>query len=240
MKTHLLTKWLSVARPLAAMLALCGATAANATLINFDNLAPSSIPAVATSTTTGADMSGMTVQVLFFGNSTSETLTWGTTGIGAGGVSGTNWGLTVSGNTFDVDWVFTNSTQSNLLRLVLNGAPGLTLFDTFFGGAFGTSNSSRGIDFDGSDDASGNDVGGTATYSVPVKLDAATDPLYDLYHVLTVDFGRVGLAGNWTFSQDTDNDARRTTNGVPEPSIVALMSLGLLGLGFARRFSRNS
>lgn len=27
---------------------------------------------------------------------------------------------------------------------------------------------------------------------------------------------------------------------VPEPSIVALMSLGLLGLGFARRFSRNS
>lgn len=237
MKTRLVTKWLSVVKPLAIALALCGATPASAVIIAFDNAAPVSIAGVAGFATTGAQMSGMTVEAFFADSMLDDILSWGTTGADSGGVTGTNWGLSVTGNTSSAEWQFVNETGSNLLKLVLNGAPGLTLFDTTFNFLVGTVGSAEGLDFD---DLTDPDAPPTATYSKPIAI--GSDPFVgDLYHVLTVsDFGVDGRAGNWTFFQDTDNDSRKPPNDVPEPSMVALMSLGLLGLGFARRFSRNS
>lgn len=239
MKTRLVTKWLSVVKPLAIALALCSAAPASAVMIVFDDITPVSITGVAGFATTGAQMSGLEVRAFFANSTFDELLSWGTTGSDSGGVFANNWSLSVVGNTFGAEWQFVNDTGSNLLKLVLNGAPGLTLFDTYFDGSVGTTGSALGSNFDDFTDAN---PPPTATYSNPIAL--GSDSLVgDLYHVLTVsDFGvgGSGRAGGWGFFQDTDNDSRKPPNGVPEPSMVALMSLGLLGLGFARRFSRNS
>ena len=49
--------------------------------------------------------------------------------------------------------------------------------------------------------------------------------------------------GFWSYTSQDKGDGRfsfsATASVVPEPSVIALMSLGLLGLGFARRKARN-
>ena len=51
------------------------------------------IPGLTGFATTGADMTGLNVTATF-SNGFSQSLAWGTTGVGAGGVFGTGWSLT--------------------------------------------------------------------------------------------------------------------------------------------------
>ena len=216
----------------AAALLVLGMTQTQAAVINFDNTAPVDIPGVADFQTLGDMMDGMLVTASFM-DGASETLAWGTTGAGTGGVFGTGWSLVASGDTFNAfAWSFTNDGAGVLTGLTLDGVPGLTLFDTSFGGAFGTDDSFFGRDFATN---LNEDALIVATYRQPVGVNGAP-PVGDLYHVLDVDFSGMSNGGtreSFLFSQDTDNDARITQ--VPEPGTMALLGLGLLGAAAVRR-----
>lgn len=188
------------------------------------------IPGLAGFATTGADMSGLQVRAQFSGGANlDETLVWATTGPGAGGVFGTGWSLTLSGDSFTSDWIFDFDPNANLGQLgvlTLDGRDGLTIFDRTLPST-GTPGSSSGLDFDF--------AGGTcgacfaeARYGFETSIGAAP-AVTDLYQTLTISFfGRAGPTDDWRFVQDTDNDSRFVP-GIPEPETYALL---LGGLGF--------
>jgi hypothetical protein len=205
-----------------------------AVVINEDNTTPNSIPAVATFDTTGALMGGMAVTATFSGG-LIETIAWAPTGGDSGGVFGAGWSLSQSGDTFGLTnpWTFSFTGPAGVLgqlvSLELDGAPGLTLFDRTFGGVFGTDGSAQGRDFEyfGLPEF---DV--TVTYANPVGIGAAL-PVGDIFHRLALDFGQGGpREGSFAFLQDTDNDARRVD--VPEPAMLGLLGLALIGFGVVR------
>lgn len=204
-------------------------TTAGAVAIVYDNTSTVSIPGVANFQTFGDMMDGLSVTAVF-DNGFTESLSWADTGAGAGGVTGTDWGLNVSGDTFGASWNFTNNSNLTLTSLVLDGAPGLTIFDTSNGG--NTAGSESGWTFTDT-----NNVAITATYSNAIAIGAAA-PELDTWQVLSIDFlnvtSGVGARGNFSFQQDTDNDIRAVS--APAPAVLALLGLGLVGMGAARRF----
>jgi hypothetical protein len=216
---------------LGLLTAVAATTAHSAATIVKDNTTTVIAPGLTGFATSGDQMAGMDVTATFSGGVT-QTLNWATTGAGAGGVAGAGWGLSVIGDTFSAVWNFTispNADLGQLVSLVLDGSDNFTIFDTTFTGS-GTPGSANGRDFV----FSGTDYNATATYTKQVAIGAAA-PVGDIYQTVTVLFNEgTGPRDNWAFQQDTDNDSRAISE-VPEPGSIALVALGLAGLGLMRR-----
>lgn len=159
---------------------------------------------------TGSDMAGIEVTATFADTST-ETITWASLGGNAGGVNGTNWSLSVDGDTIIPNaatptvgaWNLFNQHQS-LVSLFIDLGTAF-VFDTEFGDASanGSGAGRAFIDF--------NDKGTTWAFSGLVQ-----DELYSGLMLTTLSNGRT------YFGVDTD--------AVPAPATLSLMGLALLGL----------
>jgi hypothetical protein len=211
-----------------AVVAAAPASAATITYI-VDNTTPISIPGLTGFATTGAMMNGLEVTACF-SSIGCETRTWAAGGPpNSGGVSGTNWTLNVTGDTFTAPWIFTAQadTVGTLLTLLLDGSNSFTIFDRTLPSP-GTDGSAQGRDWD---TALNGNTTIDVTYSNPTGIGAAA-PVGDLFQMVFVDFLGTGPRGGFTFFQDTDNDSRFQ---VPEPSSLLLLGLGMLAMAFARR-----
>lgn len=111
-----------------------------------DSSTTNNIPGLTGFATNGSQMSGMLVSAAFSGG-LSQSLSWATTGATSGGVSGSGWGLSLDSDSFGGSWNFSlspNSALGTLTRLVLNGAPGFTVFDRT-NPSWGTDGSAQGM-----------------------------------------------------------------------------------------------
>ena len=217
--------------------ALAGIITTEAAQAASVNITTSNSPVAATTaltgfTTLGDMMSGMLVTATFAGGG-SQTLTWATSGSGAGGVSGSLFGLTESGDTFSSPWTLTNLSTSLLTGLSINAGAGNTTFDIVTGSEV-TPGSGLGQPYADQSSLTGT-IG--VTYSEPLGV-GGNPPLGDEYLVMAVDYTGLaggGIAGSQveSFLQDTDNIniPGDITTVTPLPTALPLFASGLGALG---------
>lgn len=205
------------------------------------------IPGINPQDMTGAGMDGMVV-IADFSDGTSEAKLWEDIDPSSGGVFGTGWSLTESGDTFGGIWTLTRDytyQARELTRIWIDALTGGSVFDTGFVGElgveydislvdeFGTDGSALGWTLDLQSAPSNLDI--DVTYSDAVAL-IGQDPVGDIFRYLEIDFTNPGgfAAGDTlTFIADTDKV-------VPEPSTLLLLGSGLIGvIAFRRRRTKK-
>ncbi len=176
----------------------------------------------------GADMAGIEVTASFADGS-QELVTWSATDATSGSVVGSDWSLSLSGETFgDYDgstntlfgeWVLVNNTASGLTNLLINAG----IVDVYFDNEESieyTAGSEVGRPFVSSDDA-GTTASFTDVYSAP-----------DLFGTLNIAWDSSLAAGSsYSFLTDTDKAV------VSEPATALVFLTGLLALVNYRRKS---
>jgi hypothetical protein len=170
--------------------------------------APAKATTLTSATTFGNEVAGMQVTATFLGG-TTETVTWGATGAGSGGVTGTGWTLNQAGDTFSQPWTLTNG-GTPITSLVLNAIPGNGVFDLENlnnapnNGTPGSSNGTTFRTLSGQAPTSFN-------YSVPIDISVG-----DLFGTLSLGYGN-GFTGTMTYLADMDSG---TTDDPVKPAPV--------------------
>ena len=224
--------------PALFLLATGGAQAAAITpIVDFLPGVSLNTTGLATFTTGGADMSGTLVTAYFTGGS-SESAIWSTTAPNTGAAAGTGWSLSMSGvSSYSSPWILANRSTAALTRIVIDGQPGSTIFDTALedyglpGLNWLTPGSAQGIPMSSLEGPEGLVI--NATYRNQVGLN---NVIYgDLFTVLDISFID-GLIGELSYIADTDNTTiRGDITNIPEPGTFALAALGLSGLLLGHR-----
>lgn len=199
--------------------------------VAFDNGVTYETTALTGYSTYGDDMAGMKLTAYFLAGG-SETVTWNAVNTTAGQATGTGWSLYQNGDTWDHLWRL--SSTVGIGRLVINAAPGDTVFDVAFGSNTGTSGSASGRDFQVSGDHTNLDI--LATYRNIVALSGQA-PVGDLWAMLDIQFRGNGFLGSLNFYADTDSAALAgdIQPTVPAPAAVLLGVMGTSMVGWLRR-----
>ncbi|HAA30369.1 MAG TPA: hypothetical protein DCE56_25125 [Cyanobacteria bacterium UBA8553] len=172
--------------------------------------APSQATTLTGFSTYGNMMSGMRVTANFL-NGSSESVLWNSTGNGAGGVFGTGWSLTQSGNSYDSPWTFNSSSQV-ITSLVIAAIPGNTVFDTYpyLFGPIQTNGSAEGLEFQSLVGQGPN----IYNYSDPIDISAG-----DLFGTLSL-YWNAGFTGTLQFLADTDSGSRNDPVAPRQPEVT--------------------
>ncbi len=233
----------------ALMMMLATASLSQAGIIfmsNIQNGSPVTVNSLTGLITTGDLMAGMEVTGVF-SNGNTQTCTWAATGVGAGGctagtAAGGSFSLIQSGDTLTNPFSLDNlSASALLLTLIVNGAPGYTVFDIVATPGL-TPGSNSGLAISGT--TLGAAPNGLGSYSNMVSV-GANPALGDLYAQVALDFG-LGLAPGVTASFLADTDTIGAPGGlpgsmdpgssVPEPVTYLLCGFTLVAMGVIRRF----